>query len=30
MKYLITVVFLLINTLSIAQDKIDIIIVKKS
>ena len=30
MKYLITVIFLLINTVSIAQDKIDIIIVKKS
>ena len=30
MKYLITVIFLLISTVSIAQDKIDIIIVKKS
>ena len=30
MKYLITVIFLLISTISIAQDKIDIIIVKKS
>ena len=30
MKYLITVIFLLISTASIAQDKIDFIIVKKS